>query len=59
MRRDIVDDMRLYWYLIGIQIRTQVQYKANLVIDIGTYLLITACEFLGVLAIFGAFPSPL
>ena len=57
MKYTIVDDIRLYRYLIGIQIRTQVQYKANLAIDIGTYLLITGCEFLGVLVIFGPFPS--
>ena len=57
MRHAIIDDIRLYWYLIGIQIRTQVQYKANLAIDIGTYFLITGCEFLGVLVIFGPFPS--
>ncbi|GAC1354383.1 MAG: ABC transporter permease [Ktedonobacteraceae bacterium] len=57
MRHAIVDDIRLYWYLIGIQIRTQLQYKANLAIDIGTFFLTTSFEFLGVLVIFGPFPS--
>ena len=57
MMRHIIDDIRLYWHLIGIQMRTQMQYKANLAIDIGTFFLTTACEFLGVLVIFGPFPS--
>lgn len=57
MRRVIGDDIRLYWYFIGIQIRMQLQYKANLAIDIGTFFLTTACEFLAVLVIFGPFPS--
>ena len=57
MRQAIANDIRLYWYLIGIQVRTQLQYKANLSIDIVTYLLITICEFLGILVIFGPFPS--
>jgi len=57
MRHALVDDIRLYWYLAGIQIRTQLQYKANLAIDIGTFFLTTGCEFLGVLVIFGPFPS--
>ena len=57
MRQAIINDVRLYWYFIAIQLRTQTQYKANLAIDIGTYLLITGCEFLAVLVIFGPFPS--
>ena len=57
MFRAIGDDIRLYWYLIGIQLRVQLQYKANLFIDIGTYFLTTGLEFLGVLVIFGPFPT--
>jgi len=57
MLHAIIDDIRLYWYLVGIQIRVQFQYKANLLIDIGTFFLTTSCEFLGVLVIFGPFPS--
>ena len=57
MFRAIRDDVRLYWYLIGIQLRIQLQYKTNLIIDIGTYLLTTGLEFLGVLVIFGPFPT--
>ncbi len=57
MLRAMGDDIRLYWYLIGIQLRVQLQYKANLFIDIGTYFLTTGLEFLGVLVIFGPFPT--
>ncbi len=57
MLHTLANDIRLYWYLIGIQVRTQLQYKVNLVIDIGTFFLTTGCEFLGVLVIFGPFPS--
>lgn len=57
MLRALRDDLRLYWYLIGIQIRVQLQYKTNLFVDIGTFFLTTSIEFLGVLVIFGPFPS--
>lgn len=57
MRQALLNDIRLYWHLLGIQIQIQLQYKANLIIDIVTTFLTTACEFLGVLVIFGPFPS--
>ncbi len=53
----LVSDLSLYRRLIGMQLRSQAQYKANLVIDIGTYFFITFAEFFGVIIVFATFPS--
>lgn len=50
-------DVRLYLRLVSIQIRAQAQYKVNLMLDIGTYLFLTALEFTSVLLFFSAFPT--
>lgn len=52
-----VSDLSLYWRLIRMQLLAQAQYKLNLIIDIGTYLLITGTEFLAVVIVFGPFPT--
>src|SRR6266699_3295639 len=57
MISNILIDLRLYRRLIGMQLRTQAQYKFNLLIDIGTYLFVTTMEFFGVLFYFGSFKS--
>jgi ABC-2 type transport system permease protein len=53
----LFSDLRLYRLLILMQIRAQMQYRANLLIDIGTYLFTTTIEFLSVLLIFIPFPT--
>lgn len=55
--RTFFNDLSLYRYLIGMQIKAQFQYKANLLIDIGSYLAVTGLEFFSVLLFFGPFPS--
>ena len=52
-----LSDVRLYCLLIVIQIRVQLQYKFNLVIDIGTYFFTSLCEFLALLLVFIPFPT--
>jgi ABC-2 type transport system permease protein len=53
----IVSDASLYWRLVVMQIRAQMQYKMNLVIDILTYLSMTGLEFFALLLFFVPFPS--
>jgi viologen exporter family transport system permease protein len=50
-------DARLYWRLVGMQIRAQMQYKMNLAIDISSYFFVTGFEFLALLLFFVSFPS--
>lgn len=57
MLDSILADIRLYRRLVAMQVRAQGQYKANLVIDISTYFVITGFEFLAVMLLFGPFPS--
>jgi ABC-2 type transport system permease protein len=57
MFRTMLNDLSLYRRLIGIQLRTQWQYKTNLVIDIATYLGVTGLEFMALLLFFIPFPS--
>jgi ABC-2 type transport system permease protein len=57
MLEALFNDIRLYWRLIDMQIRAQIQYKVNLAIDISTYLLVTGFEFIALLLFFAAFPS--
>lgn len=51
------DDLRLYHRLIGMQLRAQAQYKASLIIDIGTYFAVTGLEFVALLIVYGPFPT--
>lgn len=53
----LAGDLGLYWRLIRMQLRAQTQYKLNLLIDIGSYLAVTATEFLAVIIVFGPFPT--
>src|SRR5258708_5530285 len=53
----LFSDIRLYNRLIGMQLRAQLQYKINLVIDISTYFCITIFEFLALVLYFIPFPS--
>src|SRR5205085_2580857 len=53
----ILADIGLYRRLVAMQVRAQAQYKANLVIDISTYFVITGFELLAVMLLFGPFPS--
>ena len=57
MVQSILSDLSLYRRLIGMQLRSQTQYKLNLVIDIGTYFFVTFAEFFGVILVFSPFPS--
>ena len=50
-------DLQLYLRLILMQLRTQMQYKMDLVIDILTYFLVTVLEFGTLLLYFVPFPS--
>jgi ABC-type uncharacterized transport system, permease component len=55
--QSLYSDLRLYRRLIGIQIKAQMQYKANLFLDIISYLGVTALEFVSVLLYFIPFPT--
>ena len=57
MFKALREDVILYRYLIGIQVKAQLQYKINLLFDIAAYLGITALEFTAVILYFQAFPS--
>jgi ABC-2 type transport system permease protein len=50
-------DLRLYCHLVVMQLRAQMQYKINVLIDIITYLCVTGLEFVPILIFFGPFPS--
>jgi viologen exporter family transport system permease protein len=53
----ILIDLHLYCHLIVMQLRVQMQYKINVLIDIITYLSVTGLEFAPILIYFGPFPS--
>jgi ABC-2 type transport system permease protein len=53
----VMSDLRLYRRLIVMQVRAQLQYKINVVVDIFTYLGITSLEFLTMLIYFVQFPA--
>jgi ABC-2 type transport system permease protein len=57
--RFLLADLLLYRRLVGMQIRAQLQYKANVAIDIGTYFFVTALEFCTIFIYFSAFPTML
>ncbi|WP_165423225.1 ABC transporter permease [Ktedonosporobacter rubrisoli] len=53
----VLNDVRLYRRLVGMQIRAQLQYKVNVLLDVVTYLGVTILEFSALLLYFAAFPS--
>jgi ABC-2 type transport system permease protein len=57
MLQSLLSDLRLYRLLLSIQLKTQTQYKTNLLIDIVTYFGVTALEFISLLLFFIPFPS--
>jgi ABC-2 type transport system permease protein len=54
---DTLGDIGLYRRLVEIQLRTQLQYKINLTVDVGTYFLLTALEYMVIFLYFGKFPT--
>lgn len=50
-------DLSLYARLVGMQLRAQMQYKVNLLIDVLTYFLVTTLEFGVLLLYFVPFPT--
>lgn len=57
MKTKLLIDLRLYRRLVAMQLRAQLQYKINVVVDIITYLSVTSLEFMPVLIYFGPFPT--
>jgi ABC-2 type transport system permease protein len=57
MLADTLGDVGLYRRLVEMQLRTQLQYKINLTVDIGTYFLVTALEYMVIFLYFGRFPT--
>ncbi len=57
MKTKLLIDLRLYRRLVAMQLRAQLQYKVNVLIDIVTYLSVTSLEFMPVLIYFGPFPT--
>jgi ABC-2 type transport system permease protein len=53
----IISDLSLYRRLIGMQLRTQVQYKVNLAVDIFTYFLVTMLEYMVIFLYFNTFQT--
>ena len=59
MLDNILSDLRLYRRLVSLQLRSQAQYKVNIVVDISTTFAVMCLEFVGVLIYFGTFPTML
>ncbi len=57
MMKSIFNDAALYRRLIAMQIRSQLQYKMNVLIDIVSYFAVTSGEFLAIVLYFGPFPT--
>lgn len=55
----ILSDLRLYQRLVVMQVRAQLQYKVNVVVDVLTYFGVTSMEFFTMLIYFVQFPSML
>lgn len=55
----LLSDFQLYLRFIWMQIRAQMQYKLNLVVDILSMMVVTLLEFAAVLLFFGPFPTML
>lgn len=54
---NILSDLWLYGRLVSMQIRAQMQYKANIALDIGTNLCLAVLEFAVLLIWFSNFPT--
>jgi len=54
---NVLSDIRLYFRLIWMQIRSQGQYKADMFVNIGTYFLTTSLEFAAVFLYFANFST--
>lgn len=50
-------DLRFYRRLIGMQIRAQLQYRASVLIDLGTFGIVTTLEFTAILLYFNRFQT--
>ncbi|HEX9068758.1 MAG TPA: ABC-2 family transporter protein, partial [Ktedonobacterales bacterium] len=57
MRSPLLTDLRLYWRLASMQIRSQLQYRVSTGVEIGTYFLVTALEFTQVFLLFATFST--
>lgn len=57
MLYSISQNVRLYIRLITMQIKAQMQYRVDLILDILTYFLVTALEFATLLIYFVPFPT--
>ena len=57
MMKSILNDAWLYRRLITMQIRSQLQYKMNVLMDIVSYFAVTSGEFLAIVLYFGPFPT--
>jgi ABC-2 type transport system permease protein len=55
--RSVLNDLQLYRRLIAMQVRAQLQYKANVLVDIATYFGVTTLEFITMLLYFVPFPT--
>jgi ABC-2 type transport system permease protein len=53
----LLRDLRLYRRLVAMQARSQLQYKANMTIDIGTNFAITTLEFTQIFLLFATFTT--
>ena len=49
MIENIVIDLRLYTHFLGMLVRSQAQYKVNVVVDIVSSFAVTSLEFVAVL----------
>jgi ABC-2 type transport system permease protein len=57
MPHTLFPGLHLYARLVMMQLRAQMQYKVDLVIDVLTYILVTALEFVTILLYFVPFPT--
>jgi ABC-2 type transport system permease protein len=57
MRSPLLTDMRLYWRLASMQIRSQLQYRVSTGVEIGTYFVVTGLEFAQVFLLFASFST--
>ena len=59
MLENILSDLRLYSRLVSLQLRSQAQYKVNIVVDISTSFAVMCLECASVLVYFGTFSTML
>lgn len=51
----IADSVRLYFRLVGISLKSQMQYRASFILMTAGYFLITCIDFIGILVLFARF----